>query len=52
LQYGKEARVPLEFLVAILRIEAITNMTERGAVKEWFNQLMKMDEDMILAGFH
>ena len=27
-------------------------MTERGAVKERLNQLMEMEEDRILAGFH
>jgi hypothetical protein len=27
-------------------------MTERGAVKERLNQLMEMEEDRILVGFH
>jgi hypothetical protein len=27
-------------------------MTERGAIKERLNQLMEMEEDRILAGFH
>jgi hypothetical protein len=27
-------------------------MTERGAVHERLSQLMEMEEDMILAGFH
>jgi len=34
LVYGQEAVVPLEFMVLSLRVETITNMTERGAVKE------------------
>jgi hypothetical protein len=52
LVYGQEAVVPLEFLVPILRIAAITHMTERGAVQEILNHLMTMEEDRILAGFH
>jgi hypothetical protein len=52
LVYGQEAVVPLEFLVPSLCIEAITHMTERGTVQERLNQLMTMEEDRILAGFH
>jgi hypothetical protein len=44
--------VSLEFLVPSLRVAKITNMTERGAVKERLNQLMEMEEDMIIIGFH
>jgi hypothetical protein len=44
--------VPLEFLVLSLRIVAITNMTERGAIHERLNQLMEMEEFMVLEGFH
>jgi hypothetical protein len=33
LVYGKEAVVPLEFMVPSLRVATITNMTERGASK-------------------
>jgi hypothetical protein len=44
--------VPLEFLVPSLRIAAITNMIERGIVQERLIQLMEMEEDRILAGFH
>jgi hypothetical protein len=32
LLYGQEAVVPLDFLVPILRVVAITNMIERGTV--------------------
>jgi hypothetical protein len=44
--------VPLEFLVPSLHIATITNMTERGAIQERLSQLMEMEEDRILAGFH
>jgi hypothetical protein len=52
LVYGQEAVVPLEVLVPSLRVTTITHMTERGAVQERLNQLMTMEEDQILAGFH
>jgi hypothetical protein len=49
---GQEAVVPLEFLVPSLHVEAITNMTEHGTVRERIRQLMIMEEDRILARFH
>jgi hypothetical protein len=52
LVYDQEEVVPLEFLVPILRIAEITQMTKRGAVQEKLNHLMTMEEDHILAGFH
>jgi hypothetical protein len=50
--YGQEAVVPLEFLVPSLHIATITNMIEQGTIKERLNQLMEMEEDRILEGFH
>jgi hypothetical protein len=52
LVYGQEAVVPLEFLVPSLRVAVITNMTEQGTVQDKLNQMMIMEEDMILAGYH
>jgi hypothetical protein len=52
LVYGQEAVVPLEFLIPSLRVATITQMTERGAVQERLDQLLSMEEDRILAGFH
>jgi hypothetical protein len=52
LVYVQEAVVPLEFLVPSLRIVAITQMIDRGMVQESLNQLMTMEEERILAGFH
>jgi hypothetical protein len=52
LEYGQEAMVPLEVLVPNLCITTITNMTERGTIQERLSQLMIMEEDSILAGFH
>jgi transposase InsO family protein len=52
LVYGQEEVVPLEFLIPSLHVATITQMTERGAVQERLNQLLSMEEDRILAGFH
>ena len=52
LVYGQEVVVPLEFLVPSMRIATITNMTEWGTVHERLNQLMIMEEDRIMEGFH
>ena len=52
LVYGQEAVVPLEFLVSSLRVATITNMTEQGVVQERLSQMMRMEEDRILAGSH
>jgi hypothetical protein len=43
LVYGKEAVVPLEFLVPSLCVITITNMTERGIVQKRLSQLMIME---------
>jgi hypothetical protein len=52
LVYGQEAVVPLEFLVPSLHVATITNMIERGIVQERLSQLMELEEDKILEGFH
>jgi hypothetical protein len=52
LVYGQEAVVHLEYLIPIMRIAAIINMTERGATQERLSQLMELEEDMIMVGFH
>jgi hypothetical protein len=50
--YGQEAIFPLEYLIPSLRIAKITNMTKRGATKEILYQLMELEEDIIVVGFH
>ena len=52
LVYGKEAVMPLEFMVPSLRIATITNMSESGATHERLSQLMEMEEGRIMEGFH
>lgn len=50
--YGHEAVVPIDYLIPCLCIATITNMTERGATQERLVQLMELEEDIIIAGFH
>jgi transposase InsO family protein len=45
LVYGKEAVVPLDYLVPSLCIATITNMTEEGVAQERLDQLMELEED-------
>jgi hypothetical protein len=44
--------VPLNYLIPSLCIATITNMTEEGVAWERLDQLMELEEDMILEGFH
>jgi hypothetical protein len=44
--------VPLEFLVPGLCVATITNMNERGAIQERLIQLMELEEETFLGGFH
>jgi hypothetical protein len=50
--YSQEVVVPLEFLIPSLHVATITQMTERGAIQERLYQLLEMEEDRILTGFH
>jgi len=52
LVYGKEVVVPLEYLIPSFYIAIITNVTERGASQERLAQLMEIEEDIIVVGFH
>jgi hypothetical protein len=52
LVYGQEAVVPLEYLIPRLCISSITNMTDRGTIQEILAQLMELEEDGIVVGFH
>jgi hypothetical protein len=50
--YGKEAVVPLDYLVPSMCIATITNMIEEGVVQERLDPLMELEEDRMLARFH
>jgi hypothetical protein len=52
LVYGLEAVVPMKYLVPSLRIAAFTDMDDTGVVQERFAQLVELEEDRFIAGFH
>jgi hypothetical protein len=52
LVYGLEAVVPMEYLVPSLRITAFTDMDDTGVVQERLAQLVELEEDRFIAGFH
>ena len=42
----------MEYIVPSLRIVALTKMTDTGAIEERLVQLVQMEEDRFIAGFH
>ena len=52
LVYGLEVVVPMEYLVPSLIIAAFTGMDDIGNVQERLAQLMELEEDRFIAGFH
>jgi hypothetical protein len=52
LVYGLEAVVPMEYLVPSLRIAAFTDMDDTGVVQKRLAQLVELEEDKFIAGFH
>jgi transposase InsO family protein len=52
LVYGLEVVVPMEYLVPSLRIVAFTNMDDISVVHERLAQLVKLEEDRFITGFH
>jgi transposase InsO family protein len=52
LVYGLEVVVPMEYLVPSLRIVAFTDMDDTGAIHERLAQLVELEEDRFIAGFH
>jgi hypothetical protein len=52
LVYGLEAVVPMEYLVPSLRISSFIDMDDPGAIQERLSQLVELEEDIFIAGFH
>ena len=50
--YGQEVVIPMEYIVQILRIVAITDMTNVDGVKERFLQIVHLEEEYFVTGFH
>jgi hypothetical protein len=52
LAYGQEAVMPMEFLVPSLCIVAMTDLTDSDTIEEILSQLLILEEDRFVAGFH
>ena len=52
LVYGLEAVVPMEYLVPSLKIVTFTDMDDTGAIQNRLAQLVELEEDRFIAGFH
>jgi hypothetical protein len=52
LVYGLEAIVPMEYLVPSLKIAAFTDMDDTSVVRERLSQLVELEENIFIAGFH
>jgi hypothetical protein len=52
LVYGKEAVMLMDFIVPSLRVAAITDLLDSGALEERFSQLVQLEENRFVTGFH
>ena len=52
LVYGKEAVMPMEYIVPSLRIAVVTCMDDGVMLEECATQLIQLEEDHFIAGFH
>eukprot|EP00253_Pinus_taeda_P024531 PITA_24531 len=52
LVYGVEVMMPMEYIVPSLCIAALTGMAVCKALEERITQLMELEEDQFLTGFH
>jgi hypothetical protein len=52
LVYGLETIVPMEYLVPSLRITTFTDMDDTSVVQNRLVQLVDLEEDIFITGFH
>ena len=52
LVYGLEVVVSMEYLVPSLRIVVFTDIDDTRAIHERLSQLVELEEDRFIAGFH
>ena len=52
LVYGQEAAMPIEYIMPSLRIDQITGMADTDTVQERLAQLLALEEDRFIVGFH
>ena len=52
LVYGQADVMPMEYIIPSLRVEAITKMTDVDSIEERLLQLIHLEEEHFIAGFH
>jgi hypothetical protein len=52
LVYGHEAVMPMEFIMPSLCIVALTELTDLGVVEIRLSELVELEEDRFVKGFH
>ena len=52
LAYGKEAVMPMEYVVPILKIATLTDLADEEIVEERLLHLVELEEDRFIVGFH
>jgi hypothetical protein len=52
LVYGKEVVIPIEFILPSLHIAAIIDLLDTSAIEERLAQLVQIEEDQFVTGFH
>ena len=50
--YGQEAVIPMEYIIPSLIIAQITEMADTDMMNERLEQLLALEEDKFIAGFH
>ena len=52
LVYGQEVVMPMKYIVPNLRIDTITEMIDVGAIEEILSQLIQLEDERFVAGYH
>ena len=52
LVYGQEAIIPMEYIIPSLRVSQITEIADTHNMNERLAQLLALEEDRFIAGFH
>ena len=52
LAYGQEVVMPIEYIVPSLKITTLTNLVDEETVNERLLNLVELEEDRFVAGFH
>ena len=52
LVYGQEVVMPMEYIIPSLRIAQITEMADTYTMNERLAQLLTLEEDRFITGFH